>query len=57
MSAEIRWFLAELPPTYKEVVVVPLGDVHYGSSMFSSRHFNRDLDLIAKTDNMVVLFF
>ena len=55
MSAEIQWYLAERDTSHKELVVVPLGDVHYGSSLFSIRHFNRDLDLIASTDNMVVV--
>ncbi len=55
MSEEIHWFLAELPSTHKEIVIVPLGDLHYGSNAFSIRHLNRDLHIIAQSDNMYVV--
>ena len=52
---ELKWFLADLPATHEEVIIVPIGDVHYGSDLFSARHFNRELQIIADTPNMYVI--
>ena len=48
-NLELIYYARQLRPTLKNVIVVPISDVHYGNPYFSKRHFKETLDYIAKT--------
>lgn len=48
----LRWYLCDLPTEFDSLIIVPTGDVHYGSPYFSLKHYSRHLAFIA--DNLNV---
>ncbi len=48
---ELLYYARELRPTLKNLIVVPISDVHYGNPYFSKRHFMDTLRYVQNTPN------
>lgn len=52
IAGELPCFVQRLSTEFKEVLLAPTSDVHYGSAMFSNRAFQAHVATIAETPNM-----
>ncbi len=50
-EGELRYFAHQLNPSFKELILVTLADVHYGNPLCSIEHYDRDIKFIKETRN------
>ncbi len=50
ISGELVWYLRRLSPELKNLRIVPLSDVHFGSPLFSLKHFEKTIEFIKTPD-------
>lgn len=50
-KGELGYVSWELSPKFKELVVVPISDVHMGNPLFSLKHFNYTIDFIKEHES------
>lgn len=55
LSGEPIFYVQTLSPKFKELLVVPISDVHFGSALFSLHHWNKTIDMVKNNPNMFVL--
>lgn len=51
VKGELVYYAHRLSPEFKELLVVPIADAHYGNPLFSEIHFTRLLEYILAHDN------
>ena len=51
VQGELIYYAHLLSKDYKELIIVPLGDVHFGNPSFSPKHLDRTLNFINETEN------
>jgi len=51
IKGEPIYYAHVLSPKFKELIIVPISDVHYGNPLFSPKHFQRTLDFISSKPN------
>jgi hypothetical protein len=51
IQGELVYHCHDLSPNFKEVIVVPIGDVHYGNPMFSKHHLIRAINFVGAAPN------
>ena len=52
LSGEPVYYAHILNPKFKELIVAPISDTHYGNPLFSKRHFMDTVKLIEKSPNI-----
>ena len=50
-KGELIYYAWTLSPKIKELLLVPISDIHWGNSLFSMSHLNKALDFIKNTRN------
>ena len=56
IQGELIYYAHTLSPRFKELLLIPTSDVHYGNPLHSASHFRRHLKLISDTPNAVTIF-
>jgi len=51
LPGELIYYVHKLSSKYKELIIIPLSDIHYGNPMFSAHHLQRAIDLILSAPN------
>jgi len=51
LEKELIYYAHELNPRFKDLLLLPLSDAHYGDPLFSEPHYNRTLDFLKNTRN------
>ncbi len=51
VTGELVYYAHTLSPSFKELLIVPIADVHYGNPLFSEKHFTRLIDYIKAHKN------
>lgn len=52
LQGELIYYAKSLSPKFKEVLIAPISDVHYGNPLFSKRHFLDTVNFIASKPNV-----
>ncbi len=52
---ELKYYARQLRPTLKNLIIVPISDVHYGNPYFSKRHFFETLRYVQHTPNVFAI--
>ena len=55
LAGELKYYAWTLSSRFKELLLPPTSDAHYGNPMFSKHHFLRHIDTIRTTPNMVTV--
>lgn len=55
LLGELKYYSWSLSPRFKELLLPPTSDAHYGNPMFSKPHFLRHVRTIKDTSNMVTI--
>lgn len=55
LPGELIYQCQDLSDEFKEVIVVPVSDIHYGNPMFSKHHLERTIDFILSKPNIVTI--
>jgi len=51
IPGEPIWYLQKLPKNLKEVLLIPISDLHFGDPLFSKKHLDRTVDFLKNTPN------
>jgi len=54
VQGEPIFYVQSLSKEFKELLIVPISDVHFGSPLFSLHHWKKTINLIQDTPNMFV---
>lgn len=55
VQGEPVFYVRKLSPEFKELLIIPLSDVHFGSPLFSLHHWNKTIKMVQENPNMFVL--
>lgn len=55
IAGELIYYCHELSSKFKEVIIVPVSDVHYGNPMFSKRHLEKTIEFINSAPNIYTI--
>jgi hypothetical protein len=55
LHGELIYHCQELSSKFKEVIVVPVSDIHYGNPMFSKHHLQKTIDFILSKPNIYTI--
>ena len=56
IPGELIYFAHRLPAKFKELIILPISDIHYGDPLFSQKHLNRVRDFILDNPNVYIIF-
>jgi hypothetical protein len=55
LSGELIYHCQDLSNKFKEVIIVPISDIHYGNPMFSKHHLQKTIDFIQSSPNIYTI--
>ena len=55
IAGEPIFYVQRLSTEFKELLIVPISDVHFGSALFSLKNWKKTMEMVKRTPNMFVL--
>jgi hypothetical protein len=55
IQGEPVYYVHKLSPEFKELFIIPISDVHFGSALFSLNHWNKTITQVLSKPNIFVL--
>jgi len=55
VKGEPIYYAHTLSPKFKELIVVPISDAHYGNPLFSKHHFAKTINLVESKPNIYIV--
>ena len=55
LKGELIYFAHQLDKSFKELIIIPISDLHYGNPLSSVKHFAATVDFVKQTNNVFVI--